>query len=63
MASCLFRRKALANPFSVTERIFELREKGLVVEAGKKSCKIIGPTVLAWRVKEQENTLFYVAQK
>ena len=42
----------------VTPRIFELREKELVVEAGKRKCKITGRTALVWRVKGKENTLF-----
>ena len=42
----------------ITPRIFELREKKLVVEASKRKCKITGRKALAWRVKGKENTLF-----
>ena len=34
---------------TITPRVFELREKGLVVEARKRICKITGKTAIAWK--------------
>lgn len=34
---------------TVTPRIFELREQGLVVEDEKRLCKITGRRAIAWR--------------
>lgn len=42
----------------ITPRIFELREKKLVVEASKRKCKVTGRTAIAWKVKGKVNTLF-----
>lgn len=42
----------------ITPRIFELREKKLVVEANKRKCRVTGRTAIAWKVKGKENTLF-----
>lgn len=37
---------------TITPRIFELREKGLVTEACKRVCAVTGRTAIAWRIKE-----------
>ena len=36
---------------TVTPRVFELKEKGLVYEVGKRTCLISGRMAYAWRVK------------
>jgi len=35
----------------ITPRILELREMGLVLEAGRRRCKVTGSTAHAWRAK------------
>lgn len=34
----------------VTPRVFELREKGVVAEAGKRPCTITGRNALTWKI-------------
>lgn len=41
----------------VTPRVFELRARGLVENAGKRACTITGRTALTWR-KIIKDTLF-----
>lgn len=36
----------------VTPRVLELRERGLVVEHGRRACGVTGNLALAWRVKK-----------
>lgn len=36
---------------TIVPRIFELRQKGLVIEHQKRKCNITGRTAIAWRVK------------
>ena len=35
----------------VTPRVFELREKGVVVECEKRECSVSGRVVLSWRIR------------
>lgn len=39
---------------TITPRIFELRQKGLVKEHEKRKCTITGRTAIAWRVKNMD---------
>ena len=39
---------------TITPRIFELRQKGLVVEHEKRKCTITGHPAIAWRVKNMD---------
>ena len=41
----------------VTPRIFELREKGLVDEAGKKPCPITGRSALTWKIVKPQRPI------
>lgn len=41
----------------VTPRIWELREKGIVIESQKRPCRVTSRTALAWKIKKT-NTLF-----
>jgi hypothetical protein len=36
---------------SITPRVGELREQGLVIDAGMRPCKIMGKRVHAWKAK------------
>ena len=36
---------------TITPRVFELRQLGLVKEHEKRKCNVTGRTVIAWRVK------------
>jgi len=41
---------------TITPRIFELREKGLVVEFTKRKCRVTGRTAISW--KHNNGSLF-----
>jgi biotin operon repressor len=43
---------ALGLPINqITPRILELREQGLVIDAGRRKCRITGNNAHAWRAK------------
>ena len=43
----------LGRPINtITPRVFELREAGLVMESRKRTCGITGRNAIAWKVKD-----------
>lgn len=44
--------RALSVPINtITPRVLELRKMGLILDAGRRMCKVTGSTVHAWRAK------------
>ena len=42
---------------TVTPRVFELREKGIVKEDCKRKCGVTGRTAIAWRIKRPDEIM------
>lgn len=44
---------------TITPRVFELRQKGLVRQAQQRKCNVTGRTAIAWEITgEHQKTLF-----
>ena len=48
---------------TITPRTFELREIGLVEEAGKRKCRVSGRTAIAWRAVPMPSAMKPVESK
>lgn len=50
----LARILAAADPNTVRPRRYELVEKGLVIDAGKRKCRVTGKVAMTWRTRTGE---------